>query len=113
VSADPDPLLSAQVILRDPADAGSASRYFSDAGFETDPVVGTSFAIVGPRSRFERVFGERPEPTAAGGWSASGDEERLELSLDRLPDQLDTAVEAVTFSPPPAFPGQAPTEPSP
>jgi hypothetical protein len=112
VSADRDPLLSAQVVLRDPAEADSASSYFSNAGFETDPVVGTSFAIVGPLSMFERVFGERPEPTAEGGWSASAQEDRLELSLARLPTEVGTAVEAVTFSPPPAFPGGKAASPS-
>jgi hypothetical protein len=106
MTPDDDPLLSAQVVLRDPPEADAPSSYFSQAGFETDPVVGISFAISGRRSQFERVFGERPQPTAAGGWSAPGDEERMELSLERLPDEVGAAVEAVTFSPPPAFPGR-------
>jgi hypothetical protein len=112
MSAARDPLLSAQVVLRDPAEADSISSYFSEAGFETDPVVGTSFAIVGPVSLFERAFGERPEPTAGGGWQASAQEERLELSLAQLPDEVGAAVEAVTFSPPPAFPGGKAAGPS-
>lgn len=112
MSADRDPLLSAQVILRDPAEADSTSSYFSEAGFQTDPVVGTSFAIVGPVSLFEGAFGERPEPTAEGGWRASAQEDRLELSLAQLPEEVGAAVEAVTFSPPPAFPGGKPAGPS-
>jgi hypothetical protein len=113
VTGEPDPLVSAQVVLSDPEGVDSASRFFSEAGFETDPVVGISFSIAGPRSLFERVFGDRLEPTDRGGWVAGGGPRELKLSLARLPDDVASAVEAVTFSSPPAFPsGRRPPESS-
>lgn len=79
--------------------------YFTRAGFEVHAPVGTSFSIAAPRSRFEELFGERlvvdqerllsPVTTADGGDA---------LPLDRLPDEVQALVGAVSLPPPPELP---------
>jgi hypothetical protein len=74
--------------LPSPQAAERVAAWFRGQGFEVGPVVGTSFSVTGPPSLFERVFGAR---------------KGLEYALDRLPDDVAPAVEAVALSPPPDF----------
>jgi hypothetical protein len=66
----------------------ATQRAFRRLGFEVSPVVGPSFSITAPRSRFEEVFG-----------STDG----LEQPLDRMPPAVRDLIQAVTFTPPPDF----------
>jgi hypothetical protein len=121
-----DPQLSAQVVLApaggppdaevtaetlaahrpDPEAARRIADHLRSAGFEVGDLVGISFPVTGPRSRFEAVFGVelRVGESASGAvtraTTADGD---LELPLDRLPDEIAGPVTAVTFTPPPDF----------
>jgi hypothetical protein len=97
VAPEPDPPLSAQVILSDVEVAPACAEYFGSAGFEAGPLVGSSFAISGARERFEESFG-----SAAAARLAEA-ERPAELPLDRLPDELAAAIEAVAVSGPPDF----------
>jgi hypothetical protein len=104
-------LLSAQVVLRPRApdapsdaeitarnigrlepDAGAAraSRaWFEREGFAVSEAVGNSFSITGDAEIFERKLDEN----ATGAADEGG-----ELSMQRLPDELSGAVEAITFT---------------
>jgi len=84
------------VILSDPAAAPALAEHFRAAGFETGPLVGTSFAITGSPARFEASFGPEAEATART-------ERAAELPLEGLPAALATSVEAVAVSGPPDF----------
>lgn len=122
-----DPTLAAQVVLRPasgaapPAEqltaatlrryepsahaAATAQAYFRETGFDVGDLVGISFSVTGPRSRFEAVFGDTitvddAGPGAAGVMVAGGGRE---LRLDLLPGDVAAAVQAVTFTPPPEF----------
>lgn len=105
-----EPELSAEVVLRPPggpltgreqitattvgafqpstASFATAGEYFRSHGFTVWPGAGISFSITGPRAIFEREF---------------GDVDSLELSLDRLPEDVAALVQAVTFTPPPEY----------
>ena len=96
MSADPDRRLSAQVILSDPGAAPGLAQHFRAAGFQTGPLVGTSFAIEGPPTCFESEFG--PE-----GHGAAESEREAELPLDGLPAELAASVEAIAVSGAPDF----------
>lgn len=122
-----DPTLSAQVVLRpasgaappgeqltaatlegyEPAPQAVATVrvFFERAGFETGEVAGISFAITARRSRFEDVFGDQLALSPAGraGTDVTVAGGGRELSLEALPDDVAAAVQAVTFTPPPAF----------
>jgi hypothetical protein len=75
----------------DPAAATAVRAFLTEVGFDVQPLVGISCAVVGPRSLFERTFG------------TSIPSEGSELPLDRLPDDVAGGIQAVTFTPPPAF----------
>ncbi len=92
-AVDPAMITAANIaqFAPDPATAERVRRAFAGLGFEVGPVVGNSFAITAPASTFERVF-RRSSP--AGG---------LELPLDGLPADVAQPIQAVTFTPPPAF----------
>jgi hypothetical protein len=78
-----------------PADAVAlARRTFEADGFEVGPLVGVSFSIAAPVSRFERVF---KTPITVEGRSS------LELPLDALPEPLRRVIETVTFERPVDF----------
>jgi hypothetical protein len=82
-----------------------AKRAFMDAGFEVGNLVGNSFSISAPISRFEKVFHTQLRHQERGGIevaqaSASA---RYELPLTNLPDHIADVVEAVIFTPPPDF----------
>ncbi len=87
--------LSAQVVLSDRDAAGPVADFFSSAGLEADPLVGTSFAISGPATRFRAIFGET-------AWEPEGSPP-AELPLSALPDDLADAVEAIAIPGPPDF----------
>jgi hypothetical protein len=86
-----------------PEDAEAARRAFRDAGFEVGELVGISFSITAPRSRFEEVFGIRLRVDERGAVAASDREAPrggLELPLGRLPRSLAERLVAVAFTPP-------------
>lgn len=91
--------------LRPPADAvDRVRRFFAGAGFETGELVGNSFAITAPASRFEQVFKHRVEEVEGSlGWRRADGEVTLELPAEAIPREVAAEVEAVTFTPPPAF----------
>ncbi len=92
----PEGPLSAQVILRDAAQAPPVAEFFDSAGFATGPVVGTSFAISAPRDGFESTFGAEAADLA-------GAEQAAELPLGALPDEVAPLVEAIAVTGPPDF----------
>lgn len=124
--ADADRTLSAQVVVRSGSgkrlgpgdaitsrniheyapsgeDAAAAREGFRAAGFETGEVVGISFSITAPLSRFERFFGIGLEVDEQGAVAAAGSPAPaggLELPLDALPSSLAGRLVAVAFSPP-------------
>jgi len=77
-----------------------AQQTFARAGFEVGEVIGNSFSITAPLSRFEQFFGTRLRRSRAGLRTDRGN---LELPSRALPPQLSTHIEAVTFTPPPDF----------
>jgi hypothetical protein len=96
-------------LMPDPAAVERARSHFSSRGFEVSEAVAISFSITGPRSVFEETFGDHPALDAAERTvRGAGGEGPLELPLDRLPDEVRETVEAVTFTPPPAFGPTAP-----
>jgi hypothetical protein len=123
-----DPTISALVVLRpasgrtldgqeaitaesvaefepDAAASAQTEAYFRKRGFEVDQPVGISFSITGPRSLFESTFGEQIVTEQSGGVlsSARPASGGLELPVEHLPAAVVRAVQAVTFTPPPAF----------
>jgi hypothetical protein len=98
-----DPLLSAQVVLKRPAESGSlAAAEFRRLGFDVGPLVGTSFAVTAPRSRFEERFGSALVSDGRGSWRPR-DVQGYELDHEALPEPLRELVDVVTFTPPPDF----------
>jgi hypothetical protein len=89
----------------DPDALERARRFFEAAGFELGPAVGPSFSITGPRELFERTFDTKLEYDETLGIKASGG--GVELPLHVVPPELTDSLQAVTFTPPPAF---GPTE---
>lgn len=95
--AEPEePQLSAQVVLSEVESAAAVAAYFSHAGFEPGPMVGTSFAISARRSTFEATF---PGAGAELGPEAAP----TELPLAALPPGVAQAIEAVATTGPPDF----------
>jgi hypothetical protein len=88
--------LSAQVILNDAEAASEVSEFFATSGFETGPFVGTSFAITGPRERFEETFG-------ATAGSSLAETRPVELSPSALPDDVAGAIAVIAVGGPPDF----------
>lgn len=99
MGSDAAPLLSAQVILASPATGAAVAEFFGSAGLEVGPLVGSSFAISGPRSSFEAALGSAAAERAGAG--------AAELPLDSLPADLAAEIEAIAvggqpdFGPPP------------
>ena len=87
--------------LPDPEAQRRAVEYFRDAGFEVTAAYGPSFSIVGERDLFERAFGTRIETQDDQGVLTS--EGTLELPLERVDPEVARSLQAVTFTPPPAF----------
>ena len=121
----PAPVISAQVIIRSqsgetirgdvPITASNIGRYspapddvekvqqaFRDAGFVVGNMVGVSFSITAPLSRFERFFrtklrvAERGEVALKGQDAPAGG---LELSPTHLPRDAASRIAGVVFSP--------------
>ena len=92
----PEGTFSAQVILDDAAAAPEVSGFFATAGFETGPFVGASFAISGPRERFEETFG-------AEAGASLGETSPIELSPSVLPDAIAGAIAVIAVGGPPDF----------
>lgn len=97
-----DPLLSAQVVLKDPARGQQAASEFRRLGFDVGNLVGTSFAVTAPRSRFQAQFGTEVVSDGRGSWRGK-DGEGYELPVQALPDPLRGLVDVVTFTPAPDF----------
>ena len=53
-----------------PESAATASRAFSDAGFEVGPVAGVGFSLSGSRELFSRFFQVEVADAAEGGWAS-------------------------------------------
>lgn len=85
-------VVSAQVILKSKEPVEAARLLFREGGFELGPYVGISFSISGPPERFERFFGVR-----------LGEMASLSFPLENLAGEVRESIEAVTFTPPPAF----------
>jgi hypothetical protein len=111
VSQLDDPVVSAVVTLKE-GDAGGPTQettarikaWFGNRGFEVHAPFFASFSIGGRRSLFEEVFGDRlvvdQESLATSVTTADGG---MELSLERLPDDVRSEVVSVAFMPPPGF----------
>lgn len=82
---------------------GRAQAFFAERGFTTEPLVGISFAISAPVSVFESLFAVELVTSEEQGIQAAyaDGSTRYELPVELLPSSL--AVDAVTFTPPPAF----------
>jgi|SRR4051812_6909849 hypothetical protein len=81
-----------------PQDVEAAREAFRAAGFEVGELVGISFSVTAPVSRFERFFAARlrVRPDGAVEVGSGG----LELPLTALPPALAGRLVAVTFTPP-------------
>jgi len=100
-----DQTLSALVVLRPRGEfAPDPERYFNEQGFEVTPRIALSLSIIGPQSLFEKVFGApllvEGEGTTTTARTQTGG---FELPLESLPPEVADEVEAITFTPPPAF----------
>ncbi len=83
---------------------GAAPGFFTQSGFDVGPVVGDSFSITGPRSLFERTFGEPLEAERRGrATSYRTARGTAELGLEQVPEPVAGHIEAITFSRPPDF----------
>ena len=84
------------------ADANVARAAFVNAGFQAGDLVGISFSITAPASRFKDFFGSDVKLDAGGRIevSPSADSEGLSLPLDRLARDLAERLVVVTFSAP-------------
>lgn len=73
---------------------------YSRAGFEVGPVVGNSFSITAPASKFEQALHTKVREAGKGAVEFAGGPE---LSPEALPRELAEDVATVTFTPPPDF----------
>lgn len=101
-----EPWVSAVVTLSVPAnDLASitpAKGHYTSAGFEVHAPLGATFAIAGPQSLFEKVFGctlivndsdlVTTVTTEDGGF---------DLPLDAVPEKLRAVIESIRFVAPP------------
>ena len=102
----PGDLVTAETIrsyLPDPAAVNVARDYFTRAGFHASELFGISFSITAPRSTFESFFGQPLLVRDRSGITTIETGEGLELPLDPLPPDVSAWIDAVTFTPPPAF----------
>jgi hypothetical protein len=89
----------------DPQSVLNAQARFRSLGFQVSPLVGISFSITAPQSVFGQVFQVTLRYNDQGGLEVVK-ENRLagyELPVEHLPQELQTLVYAVTFTPPPDF----------
>ena len=87
-------------------DVEAATSFFAKQGFDVDDVVAISFSITGPRSLFEKLFGQKLEIERRRGGeprSVRIDSGALEFNLSALPQNISRRLQAVTFTPPPDF----------
>lgn len=104
--SDRDRITSANVAsyLPEPAAVAVAAGFFRARRFEVSEPRGISFTISGPRSVFERTFGERLTVLHRNeATSATGEADLLELPLDQIPPAVRDVIEVVTFTPPPDY----------
>ena len=85
--------VAALAIVRDPQDAERVRGVFARAGFAVGPYVGISFSIESTRELMEAWLPDFSEREGSGA----------ELSLERLPDDVRSAVQAVVSEAPPDF----------
>ena len=104
-----EPWVSANVTLSVPANdmasIAPVKSHFTSAGFEVHAPLGSTFAIAGPKSQFEKTFGRdllvNDQDLVATVTTDSGD---FDLPLDSLPENLRSVVESVRFVEPPPLP---------
>jgi hypothetical protein len=104
----PGRLPTAEIVaefLPSPEAVRAAQEAFARAGFRPSHFLGNSFAITASVSAFERFFGCRLRVNAAGGIECAREKGAgsYELPLERMPAPITKVVDAVTFTPPPAF----------
>jgi hypothetical protein len=85
--------------LPSPAAADAVAGWFRSAGFEVGSPFGMSLSVSGPPSLFRAVFGVDAVPDGAPEREQTG----LALPVATLPPEIRDLVEAVEFTPPPAF----------
>ncbi len=108
-----EPWVSAVVTLAVPAnDLASITPvkgHFTSAGFEVHAPLGSTFAIAGPKSLFEKTFGRdlvvNDQDLVT---TVATDTGELDLPLEPLPESFRSVVESVRFVEPPplAFGGK-------
>ena len=81
-----NPPLTAQVVLRDGADAAQAAAAFRRAGFDVGTHLAGNFSISGPAAHFQRFFAQTS--AAAGG----------SFPLSQLPDDMRPLVRDIVIS---------------
>lgn len=104
-----EPWVSAVVTMNVPANdlahITPAKGHFTSAGFEVHAPLGATFAIAGPKSLFEKTFGQdivvNDQELIATVTTASG---QLDLPLESLPDNVRANVESIKFLEPPPLP---------
>lgn len=83
----------------------TASKVFSSKDFEIGPLVGPTFSITAPVSKFETLFKTDFQRRENGAIECVGG--GLEIRLNHLPDNARKIIQTVTFTEPPDF---GPTE---
>jgi hypothetical protein len=80
-------------------------KYFTEMGFDVGELVGISFSIAAPVSKFEETFNSTLCKEENGGIKATSEDGSIkyELPLGSLPKSVADLVIAITFTPPPAF----------
>jgi hypothetical protein len=98
------PVTSANIAEHLPSsdDVQRAQEWFRDHGFDVGAVVGTSFSIAAPPATFERTFKTRLRRSKTRGVAVDR-ADAYELPLKALPENTRKLLDAVTFTPPPAF----------
>ena len=86
----------------DPRQAQAAMQAL---GFRTGHLGGNSFAITAPAEVFTRALGVRVRVNPEGGVECVGQDGtgRYECPREMLPREVAQLVDAITFTPPPAF----------
>ncbi len=100
-----DPELSAIVVLAGhPAESAEAVEFFRSEGFTVSDVLGATFSITAPRTRFETLFGGRIDVEWSGEQVRSARTEAgEELNTAGLPEKVARHLGAVSFTRPPDF----------
>jgi hypothetical protein len=84
---DSGPITSATVLEHAPAPEAIATTegWFRGHGFDVDSTFANSFSITGPPTTFDSVFG-------------TSDDAALILPLDRLPDEIGSLIDTISFT---------------